>query len=71
MVLRVAFRAQRDEVVRCISARLPALDVVYMQFTILGLPLAALAFMTVSTQHVFTYIAETQLFSLLVVGTLR
>ena len=33
--------------------------------------IAALAFMTVSTQHVFTYIRESELFTLLVVSTLR
>ena len=47
MVLRVAFRTQGDEVVRGITSGLPALDVVDAQLIVLGLPLAALAFVPV------------------------
>jgi hypothetical protein len=67
----MAFRAQGDEVVGRITACLPALDVVDMQLNVLGLSLAALAFMAITEQHVFTYIAESELFTLLVIGVPR
>ena len=67
----MTFQAQGDTVVRGITSGLPALDVVDMQLIVLGLPIAALAFVPVPEQHVFTYIREPELFSLLVVGPLR
>ena len=67
----MAFRAQRDKVVRRISTYLSALDMMDMQLSVLGLPLAALAFVPVPEQHVFTHIPESELFTFLVVGTLR
>ena len=40
------------------------------QLPVLGLALAALAFVSVTAQYVFPHIKETELFTLLVVGTL-
>lgn len=67
----MTFRAQGDEVVRCITTSLPTLDVVNMQLIVPGLALAALSFVSIPEQHVFPYIRETELFPFLVVGTLR
>ena len=67
----MAFRTQRDKVVRSIPACFSVFDMVDMQLIVLGLPLAALALMAVSEQHVFPHVAETELYSLLVVGTMR
>ena len=54
------------EIVRCISSGFSTFNVMHIQDVIFGFSFAALTGMSIPKQHIFTYIPEIKLFSVLV-----
>ena len=57
---------ERNQVVRSVTARLSAFDVMHIEYLVFGFSFATLASMPVAEQDIFTHVPETELFPLLV-----